>query len=377
MTDGNARRPMALCLMGGGITGALYEVGCLAAMEEAFDGFQASQFDVVIGSSTGSTVALAIAGGQNAMRLYRALLDPADDFFPLQRNHLLRFDFPELRRMGLSGIGAFRRVISNATANPLDVDLWGELDRFYDSLPAGLFTLDAYEKFLEEFIDRRGIPKTLAGFDGKLLLVSNDLDAGERAVLGAGDLADVPTAKAVVASCATAPLFAPVRVGERDLVDGGLGDVAHVDLALERGSDFVVLVNPMVPIKSDPTERDVPTGHGKRKRVRDKGMLWVMNQSWRIRTHPRFEALFARFREEHGDSKFVLLEPDRVDAKMFLYSPMSFAARRVILEDGFRTTLRALRREDSPVRQMFLERGFVPKPFESMTVRPPAHVTGE
>jgi NTE family protein len=362
---------MGLCLCGGGITGALYEVGCLAAMEEAFEGFQATQFDLFVGTSSGATVALALAGGYNATRLYRALLDPSDDFFPLTRNHLLKFDPFEFKRMWQSGLGALRRLVSSATSSPLDLDVWNEMDRFYDSLPAGLFTLDAYEKFLDELITRRGIPKTLDGFGGKLLLIANDLDAGERVVLGRGELSDVSSALAVAASTAIAPLFAPVRVNELDLVDGGLGDVGHADVAVDAKCDVVVVINPMVPIKSDPTERDVPTGHGKGLRVRDKGMLWVMNQSWRIRTTPRFRAQLERLRTEQSRADILLIEPDGQEAKMFLYSPMSFAARRVILEDSFRTTLRALRREDSPVRKTLIECGLKPRQFES--TRPPPY----
>ncbi|MFT5356165.1 MAG: putative acylesterase/phospholipase RssA, partial [Polyangiales bacterium] len=45
-----------LCLAGGGITGAMYEVGVLAALEDAFEDFKASEFDVIIGASTGACV---------------------------------------------------------------------------------------------------------------------------------------------------------------------------------------------------------------------------------------------------------------------------------------------------------------------------------
>ena len=49
---------MGLCLGGGGITGVMYEVGCLAALEESFEGFSAADFDVYVGSSSGATLEL-------------------------------------------------------------------------------------------------------------------------------------------------------------------------------------------------------------------------------------------------------------------------------------------------------------------------------
>src|SRR5688500_14024302 len=101
-----SRARMGLCLGGGGITGAMYEVGCLAALEDFFDGFSAADFDVLVGTSSGATVATVLAGGFPATRLYRALLDPADDFFPLKRNHLMRLDGAELRRVVMSVVGA-------------------------------------------------------------------------------------------------------------------------------------------------------------------------------------------------------------------------------------------------------------------------------
>ena len=150
-----------LCLGGGGITGALYEVGCLAALEERYEGFRASDFDVFVGTSAGATVATVLAGGYPATRLYRALLDPADDFFSLKRQHLLRLDGKEWRRVMTSSIGAARHLFSSAASSPLDLDVWNELDRFWDSLPAGFFTLDAYEAFFASFMARRQITEII------------------------------------------------------------------------------------------------------------------------------------------------------------------------------------------------------------------------
>src|SRR5262249_8926820 len=118
---------MGLCLCGGGITSAMYEVGCLAALEEAFEPFKASGFDVYVGVSSGASVATALAGGLSAQRIYRAFLDPADDYFPLQRHHLLRFDGPELKRVWASSVGALRRLLTSAASHPLDLDMSAEL----------------------------------------------------------------------------------------------------------------------------------------------------------------------------------------------------------------------------------------------------------
>jgi predicted acylesterase/phospholipase RssA len=363
---------LGLCLSGGGVTGAMYEVGCLVALEETFEGFSACDFEVIVGTSSGSTVATALAGGISATRLYRALLDPADDFFPLQRQHLLRVDSAEWRRVWGSALGAARHLLSSATSKPLDLDVWTELERFIDSLPAGIFNLDAYERFLNDFMRRRGIPSSFSRMPRKLALVASDLDAGERVVFGVGKLRHVPVSRAVVASSAIPILYAPVRIKDRDYVDGGLGEVGHVDVAEELGCDTIVVINPMVPVKADLNAPVVPTGHGKRKRVRDKGLLWVNNQAWRMRTEARFRKLLDRYLVDHPDTVVLLLEPASDDAVMFMYSPMNFAVRRSILEDGYKSTMQLLRDETSPLTRALVDKGLVARSALATAGAPPA-----
>jgi len=351
----------ALCLAGGGITGAMYEVGVLAALEDAFEDFRASDFDVYIGAASGACVATGLAGGLEASRMYRALLDPADDFFPLQRQHIARIDAREMRRVFGSATKAVRRIVGSVAAKPLKIDVWEEIDRLWDSLPAGLFSTDPFEQFFFDFLTRRGLPKAFADMPNKLLLIANDLDGGERVVFGVGgDLEQVPIAKAVSASIATPMLFAPVRIDGRDFIAGGVGEAGHVDVAVEQGCELVLVLNAMVPVRTNPTERGIPTGHGPMKRVRDKGLLWVYNQSWRVVMDQRLQSGLARYRAEHPEIDVHLIEPAKDDATMFMYSPMNFAARRVILEDGYTATTRQLRDEADPLRQALIAQGFTP-----------------
>ncbi len=342
---------LGLCLGGGGITGAMYEVGCLAALEEFFADFQAADFDVFVGTSSGATVATVLAGGVTATRLYRALLDPADDFFPLRRQHLLRLDGKEWGRVATSSLRAARHFLSSAASSPLDLDVWNELDRFWDSLPAGFFTLDAYETFIAGFMARRQIPERFVDLGHTLYLVANDLDRGERAVFGDAQLAHVRISRAICAAAAIPVIFAPVRIEGRDYIDGGMGDVAHADLAARAGCELVLIINPMVPVRTDLAERGVPTGHGPRRRVRDKGLIWVSSQAWRLRSEQRLRDGLERYRAAHPGCALLLLEPDPDDASMFMYSPMNFAARRTILEEGYVSTTRRLQAEDSPLRE--------------------------
>jgi len=340
---------IGLCLCGGGITGAMYQVGCLAALEERLESFRSGQIDVFVGTASGATVAVALAGGLSVQRMYRALLDPADDFFPLQRNHLLRLDTTELRRMFGTTVLAMRRLASSAANRPLDLGVWKELERFVDSMPAGLFTLSIYERFLAEFMRRRGIPNSFEKMPKKLLIVANDLNTGRRVVFGTERFSQVLVSRAVIASSAIPVLYAPVKIGDRDYVDGGIGDVAHIDVAEQMGCRIVVVINPMVPVRTDSKGSNVPTGHGFRHRIRDKGMVWVFNQSMRMRMEARLRLGLERFKKEHPDTEVVLFEPEQTDATLFMHSPMNFAARRAILKEGYTSTLQQLKNGETPL----------------------------
>jgi predicted acylesterase/phospholipase RssA len=106
------RAPFSLHLPGGGLTGALYQVGALAALEDGIPGLRDRDFDLFVGAGSGATVAAVLAAGVPVDRIYRALLDPADDFFPLTRDHVAHLDFDEWRRTLETGWVALRHALA-------------------------------------------------------------------------------------------------------------------------------------------------------------------------------------------------------------------------------------------------------------------------
>src|SRR5260370_30377530 len=327
------RMKIALCLPGGGVTGGMYQVGALSALEDALEGLDARGFDLYIGTSSGATVAAALAGGLPVQRLYRALLDPADNYFPLERSHLVRMDLDESRRTIVTAFGGVRRGVQSLTSRaPAPKGLCEQLDRFYDSLPAGLFSIDAFERFLEEFFLRRGVSTTFPGLQRPLRVVAHDLDSGDRVRFGAPGYDDVPVARACCASTALPLFYSPVRIRDRHYIDGGLGRVGHLDVAESEGADLVVLVNPMVPVRAETS--GVPTGHGARPSVRDKGLMSVYSQSMRIGVHARPHYALGYAQRPHRQTagshlrgSLLLIEPEPADAVLLRHNPASTAAR--------------------------------------------------
>ncbi len=75
----------ALVLAGGGVIGGMYEVGALAALDEALPNFRVNDFDFYVGSSSGSVVSALMANGIGARALYDILDKETDDPLNFQR----------------------------------------------------------------------------------------------------------------------------------------------------------------------------------------------------------------------------------------------------------------------------------------------------
>jgi predicted acylesterase/phospholipase RssA len=351
---------VAVCLPGGGAAGAMFQIGALAALEDALDGLEVSSFDLYVGSSGGASVAAALAGGLPIQRIYRAFLDPADVYFGLERKHLLRIDFGEWRRTlpalmaaFSEGAGAFMRGGAPPTAA-----LWEQLDKLADALPAGLFSLEGYERFLEEFFIRRGVPNSFFAMPRPLRILAHDLESAELTLFGAGTAAEVPVTRACIASMAIPPFFSPVRVGERHYLNPGAGQVVHAEVAVSEGADVIVIVNPLVPLRVG----------GGGAGLRDRGLLTIVNQAVRIGSA---RALREQVKGAELAGRSVLsIEPEPAESLLFFGNPASFEVRRRILEYAYKHTRASIALAVEARHPAFERAGWTPRPARSEPSRP-------
>ena len=70
-----------------------------------------------------------------------------------------------------------------------------------------------------------------------LHIVTTDARTGEEVLLSVGDAAD-----AILASAAIPAVFPPVRISDRDLVDGGIADNAAISQAVALGADVIYVL---------------------------------------------------------------------------------------------------------------------------------------
>jgi NTE family protein len=339
------RRALVLC--GGGATGAAYEVGVLAALEASLPGFRIQHFDVFVGTSAGALIATLMASGVSAARMYHALTTQ-DDFFPLRRADVYGFDPREAAQTLGKIVSVATSLASRMRAAP--VSTWESLD-FSDlsrTLPDGLFTLNRYQRFIERFLDRNQLARSFDGVAPHLLIPANNLDTAHREVFGRGYRLDASLAEAIVASSAIPLFFAPVRIGQSDLIDGGSGKVAHVDLAVAAGATHVLVVNPIVPWNlarrlSEDRRLRGRVAPGTVTRIRERGMWGIWNQAFRVSTVSRLYLGLHRFRAEHPNIGIALMSPSEEDETLFVTSPMSTDARALVARHAFETTRARMR----------------------------------
>jgi NTE family protein len=184
------RREVRLGLaLGGGAARGFAHVGVIQVLEEA--GLKPSH---VVGTSAGSLVAALYASGKTPVELVRVAES-------MQEAEITDWMLPILNRGALRG------------------------------------------EALAKYVNTQVGGKTLEQMPMALGIVATDLGSGQAITFRRGN-----TGAAVRASSAVPAVFQPVRLGDREYVDGGLVSPVPVRQTREMGANFVIAVD----ISSDP-----------------------------------------------------------------------------------------------------------------------------
>jgi predicted acylesterase/phospholipase RssA len=166
----------------------------------------------------------------------------------------------------------------------------------------------------------------------ELYLTATDLDTCERIVFGQPGFDDVPISTAVRASTALPMVYQPVRVGDRELVDGGIVSTTNLDLAVEAGARLVVVVNPLVPYVNRSEDGSEP-----RRRVSDMGFPQIGYQTFKLMAHERLHGMATQWEQRYPGVDIILIEPEPTDELMFRTNIMDYGSRTAIARHGFRS----------------------------------------
>jgi NTE family protein len=213
------RPKIGLVLSGGGARGAAH-VGVLRVLEEL-----RVPVDVIVGTSMGSIVGAAYATGMSVAEMEQAL--------------------PRINaRVLVSDEGPREDETMRQKADDQIPYLIPEIGVNKDGivLPKGLITGIALEGELRDLVK----VATVRSFDELPIpfrAVATDIGTGEMVVLKEGSVV-----RAIRASMSVPGAVAPVEIGSRQLVDGGLVRNLPVDVARAMGAEIVIAVNLGTPL---------------------------------------------------------------------------------------------------------------------------------
>jgi NTE family protein len=333
---GPRRSRTALVLGGGGFTGGVYEIGALRALDLLAVNRTVNEFDVYVGTSAGSFVAALTANGVTPEEMMRVVNQQVPTpFRDVDRGTLMRPNALEFAQstalLPLRMLGLARTFLTQARSTSL-IDLAVGIA---EALPSGLYDGSGIEKYLEAVLSDPDRVNDFRLLQNELFLTATDLDTCERIVLGGTDWDDVPIARAVAASTALPMVYKPVEIRGRHLVDGGLRSTTNVDIAVEAGAKFVIVVNPLVPYVND-FQKVIPTMLGSRvRRVRDMGFPQIGYQAFKLIAHQRLHEAVAHWKEHYPGVDIILIEPDPNDELMFETNILNYARRVEIARHGF------------------------------------------
>ena len=249
------RSKTALVLGGGGFTGGVYEIGALRALDLLSVNRTVNQFDVYVGTCAGSFVAALTANGVTPEEMMRVVNQQVAHAVPRRRpRQLLRpnsVDFA--KRAALMPLRAARpgaRARRRSSAQVSAMDLVARAGRG----PA-----------VGPLLRRRASSATCATVLSRPRPHRRLPDARQRALprrdrprhlrahrlrrRGLGRRPDLRRPCAPRPRCRWST--SPSRSSDRELVDGGIVSTTNLDIAVEAGAKFVVVVNPLVPYVND------------------------------------------------------------------------------------------------------------------------------
>jgi NTE family protein len=347
------RSKTALVLGGGGFTGGVYEIGALRAIDLLSVNRTVNQFDVYVGTSAGAFVASMAANGITPEEMMRVVnRQVPTPFRDIDVGTLLRPNVVEFARSGVTLPFKLARIARGLVGQLGAIPAISVVLSLAEALPSGMYSGSGIEDYVRTVLSDPDRTDDFRLLDNELYLAATDLDTCERIVFGANDWDDVPISTAVRASTALPMVYKPVRVKDRELVDGGIVSTTNLDIAVEAGAKFVVVVNPLVPYVNDFSKTESGLLGTRVRHISDMGFPQIGYQSFKLLAYQRLHEMARQWEQRYPGVDIVLVEPEPNDELMFQTSIMNFTSRVEIARHGFESVTLKLSEDYGHLREI-------------------------
>ncbi|MGE5291265.1 MAG: patatin-like phospholipase family protein [Micromonosporaceae bacterium] len=314
---------IGLVLGAGGVLGAAWMAGALAALQERLPR-PVSDVDIVVGTSAGSVLAAALRCGIKA-----------EEIVAHQRGDAP----PELAALGPPDIGGgpwpppprlrvgSPRLMFASLRTPHRMSPWVAASAL---LPQGRGRHGALHAMVHALVSHARHTQGPHGWqpdwaaDGRTWIVAVDYDSGRRVVFGREGSPPATLPDAVVASCSIPGWYRPAQIGGRRYVDGGVRSATSAAVLARAGLDHVYILAPLACMVTDrprkPHERI-------ERRIRRLITFNLRREVHTLRSH---------------GTEVTVLTPGPEDLAAMGINPMDPRRRQTVLETSLRTSAAAL-----------------------------------
>jgi NTE family protein len=310
-----------LVLGGGGVLGAAWMIGGLAALSEAL-AWDPREAEVIVGTSAGSVLAALLGSGlgvESLVNHQRGVVAPGDPRIDFDPDTASGGSLPPRPRFRMGSTSLVAKSVLHPRRVPALATLAGLAPRGRGSLTA-----------VGDLV-RAANPTGSWPTKPSTWMIAMDYDSGERVAFGQAGAPAATMPDAVMASCAIPGWYTPLLIDGHRYIDGGTLSPASVDLLADAGLDEVIVLAPMISFDYD----EPPSVVGRMERRFRRAMTKrVLREAGTVRRR---------------GSTVTLLGPGREDLEAIGVNLMDHRRRTSVLDTSLRTTAAALADGDPPL----------------------------
>ncbi len=329
----------ALCLAGGGLEGLLYELGVVRALNSFLVNKKVTELDIYCGISAGAILGGILANKIPPEEVLRAFEGESEIFERVNAKTIYDLYFDEyLFRL----IRFWTNVIRTRSYTKL-------LNEIFKSVPVGFVKGDKLEAYFERHLNKPPYTNDFRDLECELYIGATNQDTSEHVIFGDEGRKHIPITKAIRASTALAPFYAPIQIDGDWYIDGGYTRVANWNFAIEKGAGLVIIVDPLIPLR-------VPDNRGY---INSKGGLFVALQAIKAMMEARRKTSLELSQEKHRDVDFYLFQPRQSTMRIMSGSPMKYNIRTQIARLAYEETVEQILEHFALYQKSFLRYGLV------------------